>query len=49
MSGLEFRAAAAEGTELHAYDDDHGMRRPEVRTDRRAFLARVLELGDAAG
>ena len=49
MTGLEFRAAAAEGTELLPYDDDHGMRRPEVRADRRAFLARVLELAEGGG
>ena len=42
MSGLEFRRAAPEGSELRAYDADHGMRLPEIRADRWAFLARVL-------
>ena len=45
MTGLEFRAAAPDGAELQAYDDEHGMRRPEVRADREAFLRRVLGLG----
>ena len=44
MTGLEFRAAAPDGAELQAYDDEHGMRRPEVRADREAFLRRVLVL-----
>lgn len=44
MSGLEFRRAAPEGTDLLAYDADHGMRLPEIRADRTAFLRRVLGL-----
>lgn len=44
MSGLEFHAAAPEGSELAAYETGHDMRLPEIRADRRAFLARVLEL-----
>lgn len=46
MTGLEFRAAAPAGAELQAYDDEHGMRRPEVRADREAFLRQALGLGD---
>jgi dienelactone hydrolase len=46
MTGLEFRSAAPHGAELTAYDDEHGMRRPEVRADREVFLRRVLRLGD---
>lgn len=49
MSGLEFRRAAADDAELLAYDDDHAMRRPEVRADRLAFLARHLGLGGDDG
>lgn len=44
MTGLEFRRAAADDAELLAYDDDHAMRRPEVRSDRLAFLERHLDL-----
>jgi len=47
MSGLEFRGAAPEGTELKAYDAEHDMRLPEIRADRRAFLARHLGLAEA--
>jgi dienelactone hydrolase len=47
MTGLEFQGGAPAGSQLIPYDDDHGMRRPEVRADRRAFLARTLELPDA--
>ena len=42
MSGLEFRGAAPEGTVLNPYDAEHDMRLPEIRADRRAFLARHL-------
>jgi hypothetical protein len=45
MTGLEFRSAAAEDTELLSYDDaDHAMRLPGIRADRRAFLQRHLDL-----
>jgi len=44
MTGLEFHGSAPEGSQLLPYDDDHGMRRPEIRADRRAFLTRTLEL-----
>lgn len=44
MTGLEFRAAAPEGSELLAYDDEHAMRDPQVRADRLAFLRRALGL-----
>lgn len=47
MSGLEFRGAAPEGTELKAYDAEHEMRLPEIRADRRSFLVRHLGLPDA--
>lgn len=45
MSGLEFHAAAPEGSELLTYETGHDMRLPEIRADRGAFLARVLHLG----
>ena len=45
MSGLEFHGAAPEDSELAAYEAGHDMRLPEIRADRRAFLARVLGLG----
>lgn len=48
MTGLEFRAAAPEGAELLAYDDEHGMRDPAIRADRLAFLHRTLGLGGEA-
>lgn len=44
MSGLEFRGSAPEGSELLAYDTGHDMRLPEIVADRRAFLARTLDL-----
>jgi hypothetical protein len=44
MTGLEFRAGAPEGAELLPYDDEHGMRDPQVRADRIAFLRRTLAL-----
>ena len=44
MSGLEFRRAAPERSDLLAYDADHAMRLPEIRADRLAFLVRVLGL-----
>jgi hypothetical protein len=44
MTGLEFRAAAPDGAELLPYDDEHAMRDPQVRADRRAFLLRALDL-----
>jgi dienelactone hydrolase len=48
MSGLEFRGAAPDGSELKAYDAEHDMRTPEIRADRRAFLARHLGFAEAA-
>ena len=42
MSGLEFKVRAPKGTELLAYDSGHDMRLPEIRADRRTFLARTL-------
>ncbi len=44
MTGLEFRAAAPDGAELLPYDDDHAMRDPQIRADRRAFLLRALDV-----
>ena len=44
MSGLEFHGSAPAGSELLAYDTGHDMRLPEIRADRRRFLARILEL-----
>ena len=44
MNGLEFHSAAPPSTELLSYDTGHAMRLPEIRADRRAFLARVLGL-----
>ena len=44
MTGLEFRAAAPDGAELLPYDDEHAMRDPQVRAERRAFLLRALDL-----
>jgi pimeloyl-ACP methyl ester carboxylesterase len=44
MSGLEFHGAAPDGSELAAYETGHDMRLPEIRADRRAFLARLLGL-----
>jgi pimeloyl-ACP methyl ester carboxylesterase len=44
MTGLEFHGAAGDPKELHAYEADHGVRVPEARTDRRAFLAAHLGL-----
>ena len=44
MSGLEFHAAAPNGSELLSYDTGHDMRLPEIRADRRAFLVRTLGL-----
>ena len=48
MSGLEFRASAAAGTELLPYDTGHDMRLPEIAADRRAFLVRTLGLRETA-
>jgi dienelactone hydrolase len=46
MTGLEFHAAAGDPKELHAYEADHGVRVPEARDDRFAFLAEHLGLAD---
>jgi dienelactone hydrolase len=42
MTGLEFQSAAGDPNELHAYDADHGVRDPQARADRAAFLGRAL-------
>ena len=42
MSGLELHRAAAEPTEMLAYDADHGLREPQARADRREFLVKNL-------
>jgi hypothetical protein len=44
MTGLEFHGAAGDPKELHAYEADHGVRVPEARSDRLAFLAEHLRL-----
>jgi dienelactone hydrolase len=44
MTGLEFRAAAPDGARLLPYDDEHGMRDPQIRADRLAFLRETLGL-----
>ncbi|HEX7171680.1 MAG TPA: alpha/beta fold hydrolase [Candidatus Limnocylindria bacterium] len=44
MTGLELHRAAGEPKELHAYDADHGVRHPQARADRLAFLQRTLSL-----
>ena len=44
MTGLEFHGAAGDPKELHAYEADHGVRVPEARKDRRAFLAAHIGL-----
>ncbi len=44
MTGLEFHGAAGDPKELHAYEADHGVRVPEARHDRRAFLAAHIGL-----
>jgi hypothetical protein len=44
MTGLEVRGGAPEGAELLPYDDEHGMRDPQVRSDRIDFLRRILLL-----
>jgi pimeloyl-ACP methyl ester carboxylesterase len=46
MTGLELQRAAGEPSEMHAYDADHGMRDPQARADREAFLRRILEAAD---
>ena len=49
MTGLEFRGAAPDGARLLPYDDDHGMRDPQVRADRLAFLTETLGLPAGGG
>jgi pimeloyl-ACP methyl ester carboxylesterase len=44
MTGLELHRAAGEPKEQHAYEADHGVRVPEARADRLAFLRRTLSL-----
>ena len=47
MTGHEFHRAAGEPKEIHVYEADHGVRDPQAREDRAAFLGRLL--GWAAG
>lgn len=49
MTGLEFRGAGPTGSELLAYDDEHAMRDPQVRSDRLDFLRRALGLPPGVG
>lgn len=42
MSALEFHRAAPAGTERLIYETGHDMRLDQIRSDRRAFLARAL-------
>jgi pimeloyl-ACP methyl ester carboxylesterase len=42
MTGLEFRRAAGEESEVEAYDVEHDMADPKALADRTAFLERVL-------
>jgi hypothetical protein len=44
MTGLELHRAAGDPKEIHAYPADHGVRVPEARVDREAFLGRTLGL-----
>jgi pimeloyl-ACP methyl ester carboxylesterase len=44
MTGLELHRAAGEPKEIHAYEADHGVRHPQARADRLAFLRRTLSL-----
>jgi dienelactone hydrolase len=46
MTGLELKAASVEGTELTAYDADHGMAVDAAVADRTAFLERELAARD---
>ncbi|MBA3434906.1 MAG: hypothetical protein H0U11_00290 [Chloroflexi bacterium] len=48
MTGLELRKAAAESTELKAYDGEHDMASDEVRADRLHFLEDALGYGGAS-
>jgi len=49
MTGHELHRAAPPGSELRWYDTGHDMGLPEIRTDRWAFLARILGLGTPTG
>ncbi|MEO8208470.1 MAG: hypothetical protein ABI598_05495 [Chloroflexota bacterium] len=49
MSGREFQRAAPDGASGLMYDTGHDMRLPEIRADRVAFLARVLNPDDMSG
>ncbi len=42
MTAREFGRAAPEGSRFSTYDTGHDMRLPEIRADRRAFLAETL-------
>jgi dienelactone hydrolase len=42
MTAREFGRAAPEGSRFETYDTGHDMRLPEIRADRRAFLAETL-------
>lgn len=48
LSGLRFRRAIGETADLKRYDADHGVRHPDARADRQAFLERALELPPTA-
>ncbi len=49
MAGLELRGAAGgdNAVDLRAYDAEHDLHVPDARTDRLAFLERVLALSPA--
>ena len=44
MTAGELHRSAGEPKELHDYDADHGVRDPQARADRQAFLRRTLGL-----
>jgi hypothetical protein len=48
MTGLELHRAAPPGSEVSWYDTGHDMRLPEIRAERRAFLARTMGFDDQA-
>jgi pimeloyl-ACP methyl ester carboxylesterase len=46
MTGLELHRATGEPKEMRAYDGDHGVRHPDARADRAAFLGAALGWAD---
>jgi len=42
MTGLELHAAAGDPKQMHPYEADHGVRDPQARVDRAAFLRGAL-------